>query len=187
MDKDHVKSAVKSIFDYCFLESFENFNNIQRTYALNENGGLLLCSWPKGGRPEIPFVYSDEVWSGIEYQVASHLIYEGYVKEGLKIVETCRERHDGIGRSPWNEVECGHHYARSLASYAVLLALTGFRCDAVNKKLYFKPAINPDNFTGFFCCAAGWGLYHQKTENGKIKSSIETLYGNLDGYTIVNE
>jgi hypothetical protein len=116
--------------------------------------------------------------------VASHLIYEGFVTEGLKIVEFLRARHDGIKRSPWDEVECGHHYARSLASYGVLLALSGFRCDAVNKKLYFKPAINRENFTTFFCCAQGWGLYHQYYENGKITRKIETLYGNLDDYTI---
>jgi uncharacterized protein (DUF608 family) len=186
LDKEHVKSGVKSIFTYDFLANFSGFNNIQRTYALNDDGGLLLCTWPRGGRPEIPFVYCDEVWSGIEYQVASHLIYEGFVDEGLKIVKACRDRHDGIKRSPWNEVECGHHYARSLASYSVLLALTGFRCDAVNKKLYFKPAINSDAFTGFFCCDAGWGLYHQsKDQNGKASGTIETIYGRLDGYELV--
>ncbi|MDR1173892.1 MAG: hypothetical protein LBK83_00300 [Treponema sp.] len=187
MDKDHVKSATKSIFTYNFLDDFSDFTNIQRTYALNNDSGLLICTWPRGGRPEIPFVYCDEVWTGIEYQVASHLIYEGFVTEGLKIVEACRDRHDGIERSPWNEVECGHHYARSLASYGVLLALTGFRCDAVNKKLYFKPVINRENFTGFFCCAAGWGFYHQHIEGGKTSGRVETLYGNLDGYEIIAE
>ena len=185
LDREHVKSTVKSIFTNNFLESFENFTNIQRTYALNDDAGLLLCTWPKGGRPEIPFVYSDEVWTGIEYQVASHLIYEGFTAEGLKIVEACRARHDGYKRSPWDEAECGHHYARSLASYGVLLALTGFRCDAVNKILYFKPAINKDNFTGFFCCPAGWGLYHQKKTPAGYRGEIETLFGNLDGYRIV--
>ena len=145
----------------------------------------MASSWPKGGRPEIPFVYSDEVWTGIEYQVASHLIYEGFVAEGLKIVEACRARHDGYKRSPWNEVECGHHYARSLASYAVLLALTGFRCDAVNKKLYFKPVMNQENFSGFFCCPAGWGLYHQKKTAEKFEYYTETLYGDLSGYEVV--
>jgi len=185
LNKDNVKRAVKSIYTNNFLESFDNHNNMQRTYALNDDGGLLLCSWPKGERPEIPFVYSDEVWSGIEYQVASHLIYEGFIDEGLKIVKACRERHDGYKRSPWNEVECGHHYARSLASYGVLLALTGFRCDAVNKTLYFKPVINEDNFTAFFCCPAGWGLYHQNKTSEGINSEIETLYGNFDGYKIV--
>ena len=182
MDENHVKSAVHSIFKHNFLEDFHDHNNLQRVYALNDNAGLLLCSWPKGERPIIPFVYSDEVWTGIEYQVASHLIYEGYVKEGLRIVEACRDRHDGIERSPWNEVECGHHYARSLASYGVLLALTGFHCDAVNKVLTFKPAEDKDNFVGFFSCADGWGLYKQ-AKAGSV-GTIETLYGDLSMYTV---
>jgi uncharacterized protein (DUF608 family) len=180
LDREHVKSAVHSIYKYNFRENFHNVTNLQRTYALNEDAGLLLCSWPKGGRPEIPFVYCDEVWSGIEYQVASHLIYEGFVDEGLNIVKAVRGRHDGYRRSPWNEVECGHHYARSLASYGVLLALTGFHCDAVKKVLTFKPAINKEDFTGFFCCPAGWGLAHIKG----TAAELEVLYGDLSGYTL---
>ena len=186
MNSDNVKSAVHSIYKYNFLKDFSQHVNLQRVYALNQNGGLLLCSWPNGERPEIPFVYSDEVWTGIEYQVATHLIYEGFVDEGLEIVKACRDRHDGIERNPWNEFECGHHYARSLASYGVLLALTGFQCDAVEKNLSFKPAINQENFSGFFCCADGWGMYHQKVDaDGKIKSRIETLYGDLSNYKLM--
>ena len=187
LDKEHVKRAAASIFRYNFLEDFSGFSNLQRMYAINSEGGLLLCTWPKGGKPLIPFVYCDEVWTGIEYQAAAHLIYEGLVKEGLTIVETCRARYDGIKRSPWNEVECGHHYARSLASYGVLLALTGFRCDGVHKKLFFKPAVNQDDFTGFFCCPAGWGLYHQRREHGNVTAAIETLYGSFAGYEIIAE
>jgi len=179
MDPAHIKSAVQSIFKYNFMEDFSDFNNVQRMYALNDNSGLLLCSWPKGGRPDIPFVYSDEVWTGIEYQVASHLIYEGCIDEGLKIVEATRARHDGIERSPWNEVECGHHYARSLASYGVLLALSGFHCNAVKKELTFKPALNQDNFKTFFCCADGWGVYHHED------ARVETLYGDLSAYKVM--
>jgi uncharacterized protein (DUF608 family) len=186
LDKNNVKAAVHSIFKYNFLDDFGDFTNVQRMYALNQNSGLILCSWPKGGRPQIPFVYSDEVWTGIEYQVASHLIYEGLVEEGLKIVEAARSRHDGTERNPWNEVECGHHYARSLASYGVLLALTGFNCDAVNKTLTFKPAINEDNFSGFFCCPDGWGVYRQeRAADGTLNRSIETLYGDLSKYILV--
>jgi len=185
LDEENVKRAVYSIYKYNFLEDFGDFANMQRMYALNEERGLVLCNWPKGERPEIPFVYSDEVWTGIEYQVASHLIYEGFVDEGLKIVKAVRDRHDGIRRSPWNEVECGHHYARSLASYGVLLALTGFHCDAVNKTLTFKPAMDEDNFEAFFSCADGWGIYRQtKQADGTLNYGIETLYGNLDSYAI---
>lgn len=185
LDEANVKSAIYSVYKYNFLEDFSDFANMQRMYALNDNSGLVLCNWPHGERPEIPFVYSDEVWTGIEYQVASHLIYEGFVEEGLKIVKAVRDRHDGIQRSPWNEVECGHHYARSLASYGVLLALTGFQCDAVNKVLTFKPAMNEANFEAFFSCGAGWGIYRQtKQADGTLNYGIETLYGHLDDYTI---
>ena len=186
MDEQHVKSAVMSIYKYNFIEDFSDHINLQRTYALNQNSGLVMCSWPNGGRPDIPFVYSDEVWTGIEYQVAAHLIYEGYTDEGLKIVEACRARHDGIERSPFNEVECGHHYARSLASYAVLLALTGFQCDAVNKTLSFIPAVNRNNFAGFFCCADGWGVYRRIESGGEVTEEIQTLYGDLSGYTLAS-
>jgi uncharacterized protein (DUF608 family) len=186
LDKDRVQKAVESVFRYNFVEDFSNENKLQRMYAINDDGGLLLCTWPNGGKPLNPFVYCDEVWTGIEYQIASHLIYEGYIDEGLTIVKTARERYDGVKRSPWDEIECGHHYARSLASYGLLLALTGFRCDAVHKKLYFRPAMREDNVTGFFCCPAGWGLYHQrKNADGTVTGKIETLYGNLDGYEVI--
>lgn len=186
LDESHVKSAVKSIYKYNFLNDFSSHANLQRTYAINDEEGLLLCTWPNGDRPEIPFVYSDEVWTGIEYHVASHLIYEGFVDEGLDIVRAARERHDGYKRSPWNEVECGHHYARSLASYGVLLALTGFRCDATEKNLYFSPRYSKDNFASFFSCNAGWGMYKQSIDNeGKVSASIDVLHGDLSGYNII--
>ena len=102
-------------------------HSIQRTFALGDEAGLVLCSWPRGGRPRFPMVYSDEVWTGVEYQVATTLVHEGLIDEALTVVRAVRDRHDGIRRSPWNETECGNHYARSLASWGVLLALSGDR------------------------------------------------------------
>jgi uncharacterized protein (DUF608 family) len=125
LPEDRLKTTLGSIFRYNFLTDFRDFSNCQRTYALGDEKGLLLCSWPKGGRPPLPFVYSDEVWTGIEYQVASHLIYEGLLEEGLSIVKAVRDRYDGLRRNPWDEVECGHHYARAMSSWGVLLALSG--------------------------------------------------------------
>lgn len=187
LPEDHVKSAVKSIFDHNFLTDFTNHANVQRTYVLNDEKGLLLCSWPQGGRPRLPFVYSDEVWTGIEYQVASHLIFEGYVDEGLTIVKAVRERHDGYKRNPWNEVECGHHYARSMASWAVLVALAGFKCDMVNKEIHFSPKINAGDFSTFWSTGTAWGIYWQKIneETGKLEYGVDVLYGNLDGVKII--
>ncbi len=187
LPEDHVKKAVRSIFKYNFRTSFKDHHNVQRVYALNDEKGLLLCSWPHGGRPKLPFVYCDEVWTGIEYQVAAHLIYEGFVDEGLTIVKAVRERHDGYRRNPWNEVECGNHYARSMASWAVLTALTGFKSDMVNKKIYFSPKINRDNFATFWCSGTAWGTFEQKfnKDAGRFEYKINVLYGNLDGVDVV--
>jgi len=155
LPQEHVKKAIKSVFIYNFRSNFKHHHNVQRTYVLNDEKGLLVCSWPKGGRPKIPFVYCDEVWTGIEYQVASHLIYEGFVEEGLTIVKAIRERHDGYKRNPWNEVECGHHYVRSMASWALLLALSGFEYDMVEKRISFDPVINKENFSTFLYGSLG--------------------------------
>jgi non-lysosomal glucosylceramidase len=169
LPKEHVKQAVKSIFKYNFFEDFYTHCSAQRTYALNDEKGLVLCSWPHGGRPKFPFVYSDEVWTGIEYQVAAHLIYEGFVDEGLTIVKAVRDRHDGIRRNPWNEVECGNHYARSMASWALLTALSGYKFDLVKGELEFNPAIHKEDFSCFFSCGKAWGIYSQKLDQASGK------------------
>jgi len=186
LPKEHVKKAIKSVYDNNFKADLSGHYNLQRTYALGDEAGLLLCSWPKDGRPKLPFVYSDEVWTGIEYQVATHLIYEGYIDEALTLIKAVRDRYDGIKRNPFNEVECGHHYARSMASWGLLIALSGFKYDMVKGEISFDPKINQDNFSCFFSTGKGWGIYRQIKDNktGKIKKDIEVLYGNLEGIKI---
>ena len=149
--------------------------SVQRTYALNDEHGLLLCSWPHGGRPKLPFIYSDEVWTGIEYQVAATLIYEGFVDEGLTIVKAVRDRHDGYRRNPWNEVECGHHYARSMASYGLLTALSGFKYDMCKGEVTFDPRINKDNFSAFFCTGKAWGI-QAENEDGQLERKLRSSW-----------
>ncbi|MEA3407173.1 MAG: GH116 family glycosyl hydrolase, partial [Chloroflexota bacterium] len=156
-DTEQVRSAIKAVFEHNWQTDFWKHANPQRIYALNDEQGLLLCTWPNGGRPEFPFVYSDEVWCGIEYQVASHLIYEGFVKEGLAIVKGLRARHDGLRRNPWNEFECGSHYARSLASWSLLTALSGYHFDVPHGTLGFAPRWRADDWRSFWSTGTGWG------------------------------
>ncbi len=181
IDEAKIRKTLESIYRYNFRENFYDFANVQRTYALADEKGLLLCTWPRGGRPPLPFPYSDEVWTGIEYQVASHLIYEGMVKEGLSMVKAVRDRYDGRRRNPWNEVECGHHYARAMSSWGLLLALSGFSYSIPEGRLGFAPAINRENFRTFWALGPVWGSYEQqlasdgiftcelKVENGCLK------------------
>ena len=112
LDREKVKSHLLSVYKYNFKRDLSEHVNPQRSgFALGSEGGLLLCTWPLGGQPALPFVYSNEVWTGIEYQVASHLLSVGCIEEGIDIVQMCRSRFDGRRRNPFNEYECGHWYA----------------------------------------------------------------------------
>lgn len=158
LDRGKVRKNLQAIHRYNFRTNLREHANCQRPgYAMGEEPGLLLCSWPRGGKPTLPFVYSDEVWTGIEYQVATHLIAEGLVKEGLQIVKAVRSRYDGLVRNPWNEYECGSYYARAMASYALLGTLSGFRYSAVDKTLHFAPALKQDPMKVFFSTAGAFG------------------------------
>jgi hypothetical protein len=157
LDAAKVRSHVAAVHRHNLERDLSSHANPQRpSYAVGTEGGLLLCSWPRGGVPSLPFVYSDEVWTGIEYQVASHLMLTGLVDEGLEIVRICRDRYDGRVRNPFDEYECGHWYARALSSYALLQALSGARYDAVEKVLYLEPNIAGD-FRSFLSTASGYG------------------------------
>lgn len=126
LDPIKIKSHLLSVYKYNYKKSLINHVNPQRPgYALGNEGGLLLCSWPHGGKPSLPFPYSDEVWTGIEYHVASHLMMFGESEKGLEIVKTARDRYDGTKRNPFDEYECGHWYARALSSFALIEGMTG--------------------------------------------------------------
>ncbi len=179
VNQDHVRKSLQSIYRNNFKHDFWTHANTQRIYAINDEKGLLLCSWPNGGRPALPFVYSDEVWTGIEYQVAGHLIYRGLVEEGLSIVKAVSDRYDGVRRNPWNQIEWGNHYTRGMASYSVLLALSGFRYSAVEKTATFQPRINAENFQCFFAAGSAWGLYSQKQQKGSLSVKLECRHGEV--------
>jgi uncharacterized protein (DUF608 family) len=171
-----VASHLQAVHKYNLKPDLSGFANPQRpTYACGAEGGLVLCTWPKGGELSLPFVYSNEVWTGIEYQVASHLMRMGHVQEGLEVVRVCRDRYDGRVRNPFNEYECGHWYARAMSSYALLFGLSGARYDAVEKVLYLEPRI-PGDFRCFFAAETGYGTVGIR----KGKPYYEAKAGTLD-------
>ena len=175
LPRDRVIKSLESVFRYNFKFDFFNHPNLMRVYALGDEQGLLVCSWPKGGRPPRPFWYSPEVWTGIEYQVASHLIYEGLLDKGLTIVRAIRDRYDGHKRNPWNEEECGNHYVRAMASWGVLLALTGFQYSAPEMSMGFQPRIHQDDFRGFWSSGSAWGSFSQKSQNINDQKMVVSL------------
>lgn len=172
---DRIKKTLRSIFKYNWRASLQDHPNAQRVFAVHDESGLVLCTWPQKGRPNVPFPYSDEVWTGVEYQVASHCIQEGLLKEGLKIVQAARARYDGIRRNPWDEFECGHHYARAMSAYGLILALSGFQCDLREGMLGFKPQMNQRNFQCFWAVDGAWGTYRQTAR----QAVLNVLWGKL--------
>lgn len=107
------------------------------------------------------------------------MIYHGLVDEGLAIVKGITERYDGLRRNPWNEVECGSHYARALASWSVLTSLSGYRYSAVDLQMGFSPVINSGDFRCFYVAGPAWGVYSQEIQNSSQIVRLEASHGEL--------
>jgi uncharacterized protein (DUF608 family) len=175
IDSRKVESHLLAVHRYNFKKDlFEHANTRRPHFAFGDEAGLLTCTWPRGGRPVLAMIYSDEVWTGVEHQVASHLIALGRIDEGLEVVRACRRRYDGRVRNPFDELEAGHWYARSMSSYALLQAFSGARFDAVERILYLRPAIKGD-FRCFLSTATGFGTVGVK--NGK--PFVEVVSGEI--------
>jgi hypothetical protein len=187
LPQDQVRTALESIFKHNWKADLSDHESCQRTYALNDEAGLLICSWPNGGRLEYPFIYADEVWTGIEYQVAGHMLYENLLEEGLAIVKGVRDRHDGVARNPWNEFECGNHYARAMASWSLVLALSGYLYNAEDKRIAFAPKVNASDFNTFYSTGSAWGTYRQSVSGSKFAAEIEAAWGELELAEVVLE
>lgn len=196
---DKVKTALGSIWTYNWTPDVSKQIAKwvpERPFADAGEAGLLLCTWPKGGRQGEPVRYRDEIWTGIEYQVAGHMIWEGMVTEGLSLCKAVHERYHPLKRNPYNEVECGDHYARALASWGVLTALGGFEYHGPKGRIGFAPRVTPENFKSVFTAAEGWGSYSQQISrakfdaqltlvHGKVRLSELSLKSNLNGTTSV--
>ena len=79
--------------------------------------------------------------TGFEHILAVGLIQEGLVDEGLKVIADIRARYDGARRNPFDEAECGHHYARAMASWGAVVELAGFDYDGRSGVMRFAPRI----------------------------------------------
>lgn len=179
-EKDKVQSALRSIYKYNYKPEIGAIYNPWRLFAVCDEAGTIMCEWPEHvEKPAIPLTYSQECMDGFQYQVAAHMIQEGMLEEGETLVKAIRGKYQGDNRNPWCEVECGGYYARSMASYALLLSYSGYVYDAAEGKIGFRPAVYDENgmFRSFWSLESGWGTVTYYPE-GRIE--LEVLYGNLD-------
>lgn len=177
LDPAQVRSALRAIHRHNFIRPLRSLVNPCRLFGVGDEAGTVMFSWPgKARRPVVPVPYAEETMHGFEYQAASHLILRGLVDEGLAMAAAVRERYDGVRRNPWNEIECGSHYARSLASYALLHAWAGIQFDLTRGALAFRPVRAPrGTFRTFWCLGTAWGVFHLRRDTAEL----HVLHGGL--------
>jgi len=161
---EHVRTALAAVVRHNLRRGFgdpRDFNRPYRVFADGDDAGLLLCTWPRGGRPAVPIRYADEVWTGSEYQVAAHCWREGLQHEGRAVLDGVWARYDGRRRNPFNEIECGDHYARSLAGWSALEAVAGFAHDGPAGAYTLRRPGVPSTSVPFLA-RSGWGLWSQQ-------------------------
>ena len=178
---DHIRATLKSIYRYNYKRSLENHDNVERTFALNEEAAMVICDYGTAPRPRIPFPYFGEVMTGFEHSTAALMLYSGMIGEGLECIENIRARYDGEKRNPWDEAECGHHYARAMASWTGFVALSGFAYDGSQAAIVAVPRVPHEKFECFWSTGAGWGTFSYGPTGAKgSQLTIRVLAGKLD-------
>jgi hypothetical protein len=172
---ENVQKTLTSIMKYNYRPTMLNHFNNMRSYALGDESALLMASYPRGGRPKIPFPYFSEVMTGFEYTAAIGMLYEGQTQSGLLCIKNIRDRYDGMKRSPFDEAECGHHYARAMTSWGATLALTGFQYSGISKSMLFKMQVG----TFFWSNGYAYGqVYITKSSKG-YTAKVTVINGEL--------
>ena len=185
-DKTKIRSALKSLYKYNFVPNMGPFRDTftkGRWYAIGEDKGLIMCSWPKGGLNEKwhkawQFMYFNECMTGFEWQAAAHMISEGLVEEGLAISRAIHDRYDASLRNPYNEIECSDHYSRAMASYGAFIAACGYESHGPKGHLGFSPKVRDGKrFKCAFTAAGGWGSYEEMVEGGRLTAEVAVKWG----------
>jgi uncharacterized protein (DUF608 family) len=154
---ENIRKTLQSIYRYNYKRTMAAHNTVQRTFALNDEAAIVICDYGKAERPRIPFPYYAEVMTGFEYAAATHMLYAGLTREGVECIRNIRARYDGEKRNPWDEAECGHHYARAMAAWSGLLAMSGFRYHGGTRAITIQAA---PEFRCFWSTATAWGTFH---------------------------
>ncbi len=175
-DTAHIRSAYRSILAYNHREDMSDHFNNMRSYAMGNEKALLMASWPHGGRPTIPFPYWSEVMTGFEYVAGIGMLYEGMEEEGLEVMKNIRERYNGSKRSPYDEAECGHHYARAMASWSSVLAMSGFHYSGVDKSIRFTE--RPGHY--FWSNGSAWGECVINELDEELSVDFSVLHGEIE-------
>jgi uncharacterized protein (DUF608 family) len=179
LDPAHIQKTIATIYKYNHRNTLIHHNSVERIYALNDEAAVLICDYAPGKRPRIPFPYSSESWTGIEYLFATQLIYAGMIREGVQCYDDVRRRFDGERRDPWDEPECGHHYARAMSAWSGLVALSGFRYNGVAKSVIAAPRVRQASISCFWSTGTGWGTFSRAPQDAGTRFTLAVTRGKL--------
>ena len=189
-NKEMINSSLESLWKYNFVPDMGPLRDSippqinGRPYAIAGDAGLVMCTWPLGGKKEDwekhwQFGYFNECMTGFEHQLASHMIWEDKLDYGFSIEKAIHERYGANKRNPYNEIECSDHYSRAMASYGAFIAACGFTYNGPKGQIGFAPKVNPENFKAAFTATEGWGSLQQiRTVTSQI-NTIKIAYGKL--------
>lgn len=154
------RRTLEAIMHYNFRINQRGIIGLWRLFSLNDESGCSICTWPSTSKPAVPLPYHSETMPGFEWTLAAHLLAAGLTQESQRLAEALEDRFDGEKRNPYSEFECGYGYARSLASYGVLIAASGFRYDLSQGMIGFHP-YTTHYFRSFWSLGKKWGIYEQ--------------------------
>ncbi len=158
-DPAQVRTSLCATFEESFSEDLRSVANPCRVFALDGEGGTVICSWPEGThQPDIPLPYAQETQGGYEYAFGGALLSVSDVGKGARVFAAIRGRYRGWNRNPWNEIECGSNYARAMASYAAIPLLQGFTYDMRHGHIGVDPKIaKGGHYRSLWAVAGAWG------------------------------
>jgi non-lysosomal glucosylceramidase len=176
---DNIRKTLRSIYAYNYKPSLARHDSVQRTYALNDEAAVIVCDYGKAERPRIPFPYYAESWTGQEYLVAALMMNWEMVAEGVECVTNIRARYDGEKRNPWDEPECGHHYARAMSSWSTVIALSGFAYDGTMGAVVVAPRVAHERFECIWATGTGWGTFSYRAKGAGTLFELAVIEGSL--------
>ena len=131
LDREKTATSLRSIYKHNFKERLDDIYNPCRVFGLDDESGTVITTWPDEAiKPAVPVPYAQETMHGMEYAFGQMLMAYGSLEQGVEVTAAVRDRYDGEKRNPWNEIECGSNYARSMASWGAMIVLSGFSYDA---------------------------------------------------------
>ncbi len=180
VSQEHVRATLESIHRYNYKRSLDDHDNVERTFALNDEAAMVICDYATAPRPHIPFPYFAEVMTGFEHSTAALMLYSGMIDQGIESIGNIRSRYDGEKRNPWDEAECGHHYARAMASWSSVVSLSGFHYDGADGSVVAVPRLPHREFQCFWSTGAGWGTFaYSPVGPSGTRVTLQVLSGGL--------